>query len=697
MGPAGAAGHSGGGGRYRYGRWRGGPDPLAPPFDVRAAVDELGRRVLDGTSLGDAMREVLRQGAPGQRGLADLLRRARQHRDRLRRAGDLGGSLRRAEEALREAVALERATLALADDDAARFAETVLDTLPDDVGRAVSELAGYQWRSPDAEALFRQLLDQLRGELVGQQIAGLRELAQRPDPAAMQQVKDMLADLNALLAKHARGEATQADLEDFLDRHPDLFPDRPGSIDELVDELARRQVAAQRLMRSLSPADRDALAALSEQLLGDLDLRRELAQLQDTLRTLRPGLDRDSSAGVSGDQPLDLAAATGVVADLADAEAIVEQLSQAAGEGQVDDVDVAAVERQLGPEAAADLQAVQELEQALRDQGWVEPAHPGTGQPWRLSAKALRRLGEDALRAVFAQLSPGSRGDHDDPATGGLGEPAGSSRPWLFGDEHAFDSVATVRAAILRQAERTPERGLAPDHGHRPARPPSTGGRDHRGHATRGEPPVRLTVDDFAVVETEHRTSAAVALCVDLSFSMVNEGRWVPMKQTALALAHLVSTRFRGDHLQIIGFHRWAQPLTVRELAEVEPAWLQGTNLQHALVLARRHLAKHATAEPVVIVVTDGEPTASVTDGGEPVFTYPPSPATIRRTVAAADALAADGATLSMVLLGDDPRLARFVDGLVRRCGGRVLTPRADQLGQVVVRDYVRRRSGARR
>ena len=30
--------------RNRYGAWRGGPDPLAPPYDVRAAVDEVGER-----------------------------------------------------------------------------------------------------------------------------------------------------------------------------------------------------------------------------------------------------------------------------------------------------------------------------------------------------------------------------------------------------------------------------------------------------------------------------------------------------------------------------------------------------------------------------------------------------------------------------------------------------------------------------
>ena len=33
---------------YRYGQYRDGPDPLAPPYDARLALDELGDAVLGG-------------------------------------------------------------------------------------------------------------------------------------------------------------------------------------------------------------------------------------------------------------------------------------------------------------------------------------------------------------------------------------------------------------------------------------------------------------------------------------------------------------------------------------------------------------------------------------------------------------------------------------------------------------------------
>jgi uncharacterized protein with von Willebrand factor type A (vWA) domain len=207
---------------------------------------------------------------------------------------------------------------------------------------------------------------------------------------------------------------------------------------------------------------------------------------------------------------------------------------------------------------------------------------------------------------------------------------------------------------------------------------------------------VDLDVEDFEVVETERRSSAAVALCVDLSFSMVMEGRWGPMKQTALALSQLTSIRFSHDALQIIGFGRYAQALSLRELVAVEPDMVQGTNLQHALRLAGRHLRKHSDAEPVVLVVTDGEPTAHLLDDGEAIFSWPPMHETVQATVREVDHLTRYGATINWFMLGEDEGLRRFVDAMARRSSGRVLTPDIDDLGRYVVADYLRSRRGRR-
>ena len=51
---------------------------------------------------------------------------------------------------------------------------------------------------------------------------------------------------------------------------------------------------------------------------------------------------------------------------------------------------------------------------------------------------------------------------------------------------------------------------------------------------------------------------------------MAIDGRWVPMKRTALALHHLIATRFRGDHLQLIGFGRHAQVMDIEGLTALD-------------------------------------------------------------------------------------------------------------------------------
>jgi uncharacterized protein with von Willebrand factor type A (vWA) domain len=99
----------------------------------------------------------------------------------------------------------------------------------------------------------------------------------------------------------------------------------------------------------------------------------------------------------------------------------------------------------------------------------------------------------------------------------------------------------------------------------------------------------------------------------------------------------------------------------------------------------------------VVLVVTDGEPTAHLAETGEPVFQWPTTPEAVRATVSQVDELTRYGATQNTFMLGEDEGLARFVDALARRSGGRVFTPDASRLGEYVVADYLHARAGSRR
>jgi uncharacterized protein with von Willebrand factor type A (vWA) domain len=164
------------------------------------------------------------------------------------------------------------------------------------------------------------------------------------------------------------------------------------------------------------------------------------------------------------------------------------------------------------------------------------------------------------------------------------------------------------------------------------------------------------------------------------------------MKRTALALHQLISTRFRTDDLQLITFGRGAEKVELADLIGLEGAYVQGTNLHHALLLAGDHLHRHPDAVPVVLVVTDGEPTAHVDSAGGLAFAYPPQPETLQATVSELDRLSARRAAITFFVLGDDPRLAQFMDALARRCHGRVVAPDLDGLGAEVVADYLRTR-----
>ncbi|GAA2846744.1 hypothetical protein Acy02nite_04340 [Actinoplanes cyaneus] len=645
---------------FRYGAWRDGPDPLAPPFDVRAAVDEMGERVMQGDSLRDALRDLIRRGPRDGRGLDNLRDRARRLRKEALRRGNLDGAVTRARQMLDQALATERDTLRARDDLDARFNEAVLDNLPRSTSQAISELSEYNWASPEARDLYQQILDGLKREVVEQRFAGMRDALRNGD---FSEVSAMVGDLNQLLEKHARGEDTDDAFRDFMDKHGKFFPDNPQNIDELIDSLARQAAAAERLMRSLSPQQREELQSLMDQALGDGPLRGQLSELTDNLKALRPGMNWGRGERMRGGEDLGYGDAAAALGEIGDLDELIDQLGQEHPGATLDDVDVEAVERQLGRSAADDLRRLRELERELRRQGWVQRDDDGL----TLSPKALRRLGQSALSKIFHDLA-GKRGEHDMRDAGAAGDLIGSSRRWEFGDDQPLDVVRTLGNAVRRRA-------------------------GSRGTATL---PVRLEPEDFEVAETERRASAVVALCVDLSYSMFADGRWGPMKQTALALSHLVATKYPQDALQIIGFGKYAMSLSQGELAAIEPTMEKGTNLQHALKLAGRHLRRHPGAEPVVLVVTDGEPTAHLEDDGEAMFWWPPLPETVQATVREVDLLTRYGATMNVFMLGDDPGLQRFMDAVARRNGGRVFSPDAAELGRYVIDDYVRARRGRR-
>jgi uncharacterized protein with von Willebrand factor type A (vWA) domain len=646
----------------RFRKYDGG-DPLAPPVDLAEALDAIGQDVMAGYSPERAMREFLRRGGTDQAGLDELARKVAERRREILQRNNLDGTMREVRELLDKAVLAERGQLArdiTMDDGDRAFRELMLDDLPTSTPAAVSELASYDWQSSEAREAYEEIKDLLGRELLDQRFAGMKQALEGATDEDRQAVQEMLSDLNDLLEKHARGEDTDEDFRDFMDKHGEFFPEQPQDMDELLDSLAQRAAAAQRMLNSMTPEQRQELMELSQQAFGSPALMEQLARMDANLQALRPGEDWSGSEDFEGGPGtgMGLGDGTGALQDLAQLDALADQLAQSHHGARMDDVDLDALASQLGPDAAVAAKTLQELERALRDSGYLKRGSDGE---LRLSPKAMRQLGKALLRDVADRMS-GRSGARETRTTGLAGEPTGSSRRWEFGDTEPWDVPRTITNAVLRDG---------------------------------GRSPVRIRVDDIEVTETEARTQAAVALLVDTSFSMAMDGRWVPMKRTALALHQLVRSRFRGDDLQLIAFGRHAQVMEIEELTALDARWDKGTNLHHGLLLANRFFRKHPNAQPVLLVVTDGEPTAHLEADGEVWFSYPPHPLTIAHSVRELDAAARLGAQTTFFRLGEDPGLARFIDSMAKRVDGRMVSPELDDLGAAVVGSYLGSRSPA--
>ena len=645
--------------KFRYGEWHGGPDPLEAPYDIREALDEIGDDVLAGMSPRAALNRMLRRGTSDRDGLDALRRQARERARELRRSGRLDGTLEQVRQLLDDAVEDERRALFPDPDDSARMAEAELDALPPDTARAVRQLADYQWRSPEARAAYEQINQLLRDEVLDAQFAGMRNALQNATPEDLERIRQMMSALNDMLDADARGEHTAEDFAQFMEQYGDFFPENPQSLDELIDNLARRAAAAQQLMDSLTPEQREELGNLMANALSQAGLADEMARLQAGLRSARPDLRWGGRSRMDGGEGMGFSDATGALAELADLDQLDELLGQDYPGASLDDIDEELIERALGRTAVEDMAQLRRIERELREQGYVQRG----GEGLRLTPRALRRLGNTALRRVFDLVESRGRGGHDIRDAGAAGEVTGSSREWHFGDEQPLDVVRTVRNAVLR-----------------------TGGGD-----------LTLQAEDFEVVETERRASAAVALLVDMSYSMELRGTWGEAKTTALALHALVTTKYPQDAIEIIGFSDYARVLTPSALVDHDWDRVQGTNLQHGLMLARRHLDKHRGAEPVILVITDGEPTAHLAADGFADFAWPPTRETIAATLAEVERCTRRGATINVFMLDDDPRLVAFMQEVGRRNGGRVFQPKRGALGEFVVADYLNSRRGRHR
>ncbi len=661
--------------RYDYSAWDGSQARSGIGSDD--VLGELTDELLASGDLDAALRRLLRTGmrtADGERvmGMREMLDRLRRRRAELLAQGDPTGRMARISEALDEIVAQERAAIDELEDeartsgDARRFEVTsevaaerriALDLMPADVSGRVRGLGQYEFVSSDARERFGELLDALRNEVAETYFRGMSEALQSADPERLARLRHAFDALNTMIEQRSRGEPLDPSFEAFMEEFGDLFPGA-ASLEDLLEQLARRMAAAEAMWRSMSPEQRTELQALAASLLEDMDLRWQVERLSLNLQRAVPGAGWGQRHRFSGDAPLGFDDATDVAEQVASIERAEEVLRSASSPASLDEIDLDDVADLVGEDVARSLDRLARLARELEEAGYIEHRKGRT----ELTARGVRRLGQRALSDLFAQLRRDRLGDHQATWSGSGHDREETSKPYEDGDPFALDLGRTVHNAVRRGGAGVP---------------------------------VRLDAADFEIVETEALSRSATVVAVDLSMSMPMRDNFVPAKKMAMALHALISTRFPRDYLGIVGFSAVARQISPEELPTAMWDYVYGTNLQHALLVARTMLAhQHGTKQ--IIVVTDGEPTAHIDADGEVQFTYPPVPETLQRTMAEVVRCTRAGITINVFALDVDRTQFPFVEQIARVNGGRTFSITPDALGSYVLVDFLAHRRSFR-
>ena len=190
-----------------------------------------------------------------------------------------------------------------------------LDMMPDDLAGLVKEMQNYDFQSREAQQRFEELMDRLREQLMQQMVDRMSDAMQNMTPQDMQRMKDMMSALNDMIEKRNRGE--DPGFEKFMEEFGDFFPENPQTLDELLEQMARRMQQMQAMMNSMSPEQRQQLQELSDQLLGDMDLDFEMQRLGQNLQGLFPQMGWEQSYDFNGEQEMGMQQAMDAMAELA--------------------------------------------------------------------------------------------------------------------------------------------------------------------------------------------------------------------------------------------------------------------------------------------------------------------------------------------------------------------------------------------
>jgi uncharacterized protein with von Willebrand factor type A (vWA) domain len=644
---------------HRYSRWDG--TQAIPDLDADDVLDEIADDVLGYGDLKSALQRLLQQGMrppDGARmpGLKDLLDKLRAQKAQRMQRYDLGSSLEDIAKKLDDVVKTERAGIER--DLQGRERERrrqALEQIPPDAAGRLRELQNYDFHDEQAEQKFQDLLASLRAQAMQPFMQGMKNALGNMTPEDLKRMREMIQDLNRMLRERAEGG--EPDFEKFKEKWGSQFPGA-DSLDDLLEQIAQRMATMQSLMQSLSREQRAQLDEMMRSLfLQDERLEAAMRQLGMHLSELIGEMTQRYP--FRGDEQVGLEEAMRLMEEMQQLDALEREVRGTRSLEDLDQLDPAQVEKLAGEEARRDLERLQEIAKRLKDAGYLE----GEDDDLKLTARAIRKIADKALRDIFTRLKRDRFGGHQIDRRGAGGDQTDESKPYEFGDPFLLDLKETVMRALARRGPGTP---------------------------------VRLVPDDFAVIRTEQRTQAATVVMLDMSRSMLNNGYFLPAKKVALALSALIRSQFPRDALYIVGFSLYAREFTTQQLPTLSwSEWNMGTNMHAGFMLSRRLLARHAGGNRQILMVTDGEPTAHL-EGEVADFNYPPTPRTVQETLKEVQRCTREGITINTFMLERSPWLTSFVEQMARINRGRAFFATPDRLGEYLVVDYVSARRRAR-
>jgi uncharacterized protein with von Willebrand factor type A (vWA) domain len=670
---------------FRYSRWDG--SQQLPPFDADDVLDALSEDILAEGDVRRALQRLMQRGLRGTRGgdipgLRRIMEQLRARRQAELEAANLDGVLDDLNRRLDEILDQERAGIerrvneaeqrALdaapgVDQDQARLAERVmrrtarqreyrLDALPSTLGGRMHGLRDYEFMDDDARDAYSQLTDELRQQMLETYFQGLKEGVQNVTPEDLAGVRDMVRDLNALLEKHATGADVADDFARFMAQHGRYFPPDISTVDQLIEHLHRQASQMASLLNSLSPQMRDELRELMDDLLRDDRLRIDMARLAANLQAARPDLPFGEPYPFEGDEPMGLADAMRAIDRQQQYDAMEEALGAARDPDALASVDADALRDLAGDDALTDLEQLRELARALEEAGYLDR---DSGR-LELTPRAARKLGMRALTDIFSRLRREGFGGHALPRPGRGGEPTDETKRYEFGDPFAVDINRTLFNAMARGGPGTP---------------------------------VVISPDDFEVTRTEETTTSSTVLLLDMSRSMLLRGCSSAAKKVAMALHTLIHTKYPRDRLYLVGFAYYARQLKPESIPTLSPYEFEyGTNLQHALIIARQLLGRSTGGNREIVVITDGEPTAHI-ENGQVEFAYPPTLRTVQSTLREVGRCTREGIVINTFMLERSRYLSEFVDLMSRINRGRAFYVEPEHLGEYVLVDYVSKKT----